>query len=137
MSRSKCYKELCRIDTYEGRFDYLSLGGVVGTSTFGFDRYMNQLFYRSFEWRRVRELVIIRDGGCDLGMPDYPIHTELLVHHMNPVTPDEIERGHGCITDPEFLITTCLKTHNAIHYGDFNLLPQPYEERRAGDTNLW
>lgn len=122
---------------FEDRFDYLSLGGQVGLSTFGFDRWINQNFYRSREWQQVRAHVIFRDNGCDLGIPGYEIQSQLLVHHMNPVTPDDLKRGEEWVLDPEFLITTTHRTHNAIHYGDRSLLPQPVVERQPGDTRLW
>jgi hypothetical protein len=137
MPRTRRYAELRRIDTFEERFDYLSLGGEVGVHTFGFDRWINQLFYRSYHWKQIREEVIIRDGGCDLGVPGYEIHTTLLVHHMNPITATDIENAMEWIIDPEYLITTQLSTHNAIHYGDRSLLPSPFKEREPGDTDLW
>jgi hypothetical protein len=125
------------LTTLEERFDYLSLQGVVGYKTFGFDRWINQQFYQSREWRRVRDVVIIRDNGCDLGVPGYEIAAGLLVHHINPMTPEDIESGETWILDPEFLITTTQNTHNAIHYGDRSLLPQPPVLRERGDTSLW
>jgi hypothetical protein len=134
---TKTYSELRRIETFQERFRYLSLAGVVGADTFGFDRWMNQQFYRSRQWRRVREKVIVRDSGCDLGVDGHEIYSGLLVHHMNPMTPEDIEAGENWILDPEFLITTTLGTHNAIHYGDESLLPAPYVERKRGDTQLW
>jgi hypothetical protein len=137
MSRNRTYSELARLETFEDRFDYLSLGGEVGVSTFGFDRYINQQFYRSKEWRRARNVVILRDNGCDLGVLGYEIVVGLLIHHMNPVTPGDIASGAKWVLDPENLITTTLKTHNAIHYGDRSLLPKPVVERRPGDTKLW
>ncbi len=137
MTRIRSYRELRRLNTFEERFDYLSLGGVVGSATFGFDRWMNQMFYRSGEWLEVREEVILRDEGCDLGVPGFEIVRKLLVHHMNPVTPEDLENGEDWILDPEFLITTSQITHNAIHYGDRSMLPQPHVERKPGDTKLW
>jgi hypothetical protein len=131
------YAELRRIETFEERYEYLVLRGNVGDSTFGFDRYLNQQFYRSAEWRRVRNNVIARDEGCDLGILGYEIHDRVYIHHMNPMTVDEIEHGDDSILDPEFLITTTHRTHNAIHYGDASLLAKPLVERRAGDTKLW
>lgn len=131
------YSELRRIDTFEERFRYLSLAGQVGEATFGFDRYMNQMFYRSREWKEVRNHVIVRDNGRDLGVEGYEIHGQLLIHHMNPMTPDDIRHGDDRIMDPEFLITTTHRTHNAIHYGDERLLPRPFVPRRRGDTQLW
>lgn len=134
--KTRCYSELCELDSYFDRYDYLVLGGTVGRSTFGFDRYLNQDFYHSREWRSVREEVIIRDNGCDLGIPGYEIHADILVHHMNPITTDDILHQEDWILDPEFLITTTQKTHNDIHYG--NEAPRPlFAERFPGDTKLW
>lgn len=137
MSRSRTYTELSRLETFEERFDYLSLEGVVGQDTFGFDRWINQGFYRSREWKNVRSAVIVRDRGCDLGVPGYEIHSHLLVHHMNPVMRDDILHGEDWIIDPEFLIVTSHQTHNAIHYGDERLLPRGPIVRKPGDTRLW
>jgi hypothetical protein len=135
--RLKRFAELRRYSTLKERFDYLSLRGHVGDTTFGFDRYMNQQFYRSREWRSVREVVILRDNGCDLGVEGYEIHDRIIIHHMNPMTVADIETGDASILDPEFLITVTHQTHNAIHYGDERLLPQPFVDRRPGDTKLW
>lgn len=123
--------------TFEERFAYLSLAGEVGQSTFGFDRWMNQTFYRSREWQQVRDLVIVRDNGCDLGIPGLEIFDRLLVHHMNPMSPEDLVRGEEWVLDPEYLITTTHRTHNAIHYGDESLLRRAPVTRRAGDTKLW
>jgi hypothetical protein len=131
------YSELRRLRTFEERFEYLELGGTVGRTTFGFDRWLNQRFYKSPEWFRARNFVIARDNGCDLGILGYEIYTSLLVHHMNPVFVDDIIHGEEWIIDPEFLITTSLNTHNAIHFGDKSLLPQGLVDRKAGDTRLW
>lgn len=134
---TRSYSGLMRHHTFEDRFDYLVLTGAVGDTTFGFDRHINQQFYTSAEWRRVRSFVISRDNGCDLGIPGYDIHSDLLVHHMNPMTSDDIVHGEEWILDDEFLITTTLDTHNAIHYGR-NLSPRElYIPRSPGDTNLW
>ena len=133
----RTYSELRRIETFEERYHYLALRGDVGSSTFGFDRYINQQFYTSREWRQLRHHIISRDNGCDLGVERYEIHHGLIVHHMNPMIADDISHGESSILDPNFLITTTLRTHNAIHYGDEKLLPRPYEERRRGDTKLW
>jgi len=135
--RVRRYSELRRLDSFEDRFNYLSLKGEVGQATFGFDRWINQAFYRSAEWRHVREQVIFRDAACDLGVPGYDIRSQLMVHHMNPMTIEDVEDGRGWILDPEFLITTTHRTHNAIHYGDASLLVKPPVERRPGDTKLW
>lgn len=123
--------------TFEDRFDYLNLAGQVGETTFGFDRWLNQRFYSSSLWREVRNLVIVRDRGCDLGVSGYEIQTGLLVHHMNPVAIRDIVEGEEWILNPQFLITTSHRTHNAIHYGNRNLLPNPIVARFAGDTKLW
>ena len=133
----RTYSELRRFDDFNERYQYLKLRGDVGRSTFGFDRYINQQFYTSREWRQVRSYVISRDNGCDLGIDGYEIHSKLLIHHMNPLKPDAISHGDPDILDPEFLITTTHRTHNAIHYGDEKLLPRLLTERRPGDTKLW
>lgn len=135
MTRS--YHELRRIPTFEERFRYLRLRGGVGASTFGFDRYINQQFYRSTQWRQVRHHVIARDLGMDLGVEGYEIYDKIVIHHMNPMTVADIDDGDPSILDPEFLITTTHRTHNAIHYGDENLLTKPPVERHFGDTKLW
>lgn len=133
----RTYSELRRLDAFEDRYHYLKLGGSVGASTFGFDRYINQQFYTSRQWRQLRHHIITRDIGCDLGIDGYEIHSGLIVHHMNPMNANDISHGESDILDPEFLITTTHRTHNAIHYGDEKLLPRPFEERRHGDTKLW
>lgn len=115
----------------------MSLSGRVGEMTFGFDRYMNQKFYTSSEWKQIRNWVIARDNGCDLGVDGYEIHARLVIHHMNPMTVDDITNKQDHILDPEFLITTTHRTHNAIHYGDESLLMKNYKPRRPGDTKLW
>lgn len=135
--RIRRYSELMRYDSFDDRYEYLKLGGEVGRSTFGFDRHINQTFYRSSQWKSVRDFVIVRDNGCDLAVPGHEIHTELLVHHMNPMTVDDILHGEEWILDPEYLICVCHNTHNAIHYGDKSLLPTAFVERRPGDTKLW
>lgn len=134
---NRTYAELRRLSTFEDRFEYLRLGGAVGRATFGFERYVNQSFYRSAEWKRVRHQVIARDFGLDLGVDGHEIHDRIIIHHMNPMSVDEIENGEGHILDPNFLITTTHRTHNAIHYGDYSLLPKPLVERLPGDTRLW
>jgi hypothetical protein len=135
--RIRSYSELRRLLTFEERFKYLALRGEVGRSTFGFDRYLNQQFYTSREWRHIRQHVIARDLGCDLGIEGYEIHDKIYIHHMNPMTVKDITHGNDDILDPEYLITTTHKTHNAIHYGDENLLPRKFVERKPGDTKLW
>lgn len=134
----RTYFELSRFSTFEERFAYLKLGGVVGAETFGFDRYLNQEFYKSVLWRRARDYVIARDYGCDLGIEGYEIHDRVYVHHMNPMTPDDIKHSNLDIVDPEFLITVTHNTHNAIHYGDERLIRRgQLIVRRPGDTRLW
>lgn len=133
----RSYSELRRLYTFDERFDYLMLGGSVGHETFGHDRWMNQRFYASFEWKQVRDQVIVRDQGCDLGIPGYEIHHDILIHHINPMVADDIVHGETWILDPEYLITTTQSTHNAIHYGSKSLLPKVVTERRPGDTKLW
>ena len=135
--RTRTYSELRRLSTFEERFEYLSLAGEVGLATFGFDRWINQQFYRSREWKQVRQAVIARDEACDLGIPGMTIHHDLVVHHMNPVTPEDLVAGEQWVLDSEFLITTTHRTHNAIHYGNIDLLPRAPIERRPGDTKLW
>jgi hypothetical protein len=136
-TRIRSYSELRRLETFKERFDYLKLHGRVGDATFGFDRYMNQRFYSSAEWRHLRRRVILRDNGCDLGIEGHEIHSGLYIHHMNAMTVNDLITGNPDILDPEFLITVTHQTHNAIHYGDEKLLPRQLVERRPGDTKLW
>lgn len=131
------YSELRRLETLEDRFNYLALHGQVGRETFGFDRYLNQGFYTSREWRHARTAVILRDMGCDLGIEGFEIHDRIYVHHMNPLAVKDIVEGDPSMLDPEFLIVVTHTTHNAIHYGNKDLLPRPPVERRPGDTKLW
>jgi len=133
----RTYSELSQLETFEERYRYLRLQDVVGRSTFGFDRLINQRFYHSNEWKRLRSFVIIRDNGCDLGILGYEIYSGLLIHHMNPISLDDIRDGGDLLFNPEYLITTTLQTHNAIHYGDETLLPRGPVERTKGDTTLW
>lgn len=133
----RTYSELSQLSSFEERFEYLSLQGVVGDSTFGFDRWLNQSFYRSREWRHKREYVIARDLGCDLGLEGYEIHDRIIIHHMNPMRAHDIVHGNEDVLDLEFLITTTHRTHNAIHYGDAKLLRREFVARSAGDTKLW
>jgi len=137
MTISRSYSELNRLEMFEDRFEYLKLSGGVGRATFGFDRHINQQFYASRQWHDVRNYVIYRDSGCDLGVPGYEINTEILIHHMNPMTVDDIVHGEEWILDPEFLITTTKKTHNAIHYGSDHKEPKIVTQRSPRDTNLW
>jgi hypothetical protein len=135
----RTYSELITIPTFEERFKYLELGGRVGEETFGFDRYLNQAFYKSDEWLAVRDYVIIRDGGCDLAMIDreIPNGVRILVHHMNPITMSDLINRSKYLLDPEYLITTIKNTHDAIHYGDESLLIQGPVVRSRNDTCPW
>lgn len=137
MMKTRTYSELCEFITFEERFDYLKLRKIVGGITFGFERWLNQNFYKSREWKDIKSYVIVRDDGCDLGVPGYEIYSDLIVHHMNPITINNIKNGEYSMIDPEFLITTSHRTHNAIHYGDKNSLPRGPDERKRGDTTLW
>ena len=133
----KTYSELSKFSTFEDRYRYLRLGGEVGRETFGFDRYLNQTLYKTDEWRRSRDKVIIRDNGCDLGIEGREIKERVIVHHMNPITIEDILNHDPKVFDPEYLITTVLNTHNAIHYGDENLLITVPRERTKNDTCPW
>lgn len=133
----KTYSELVLLPTFKARYQYLRLNGEVGKETFGFDRYMNQFFYRSPEWRRVRDLVITRDEGCDLGIQGREIFGRIIIHHMNPISPEDIRDRSDFLLDPEYLITTIHDTHLAIHYGDEHLLIQEPIVRRPNDTCPW
>ena len=133
----RTYSELITLPTFEERFRYLKLGGKVGEDTFGFDRYLNQAFYRSTKWKEIRDYVIIRDNGCDLGMEGHEIHQRILVHHMNPITKEDILRESEFLLDPEYMICTIKNTHDAIHYGDESLLITAPIERRKNDTCPW
>ena len=133
----RSYRELNRLSTFEERFRYLKLQGTVGAATFGFDRYLNQRFYRSVQWKGVRDSVILRDNGCDLGVEGYDIFDRIYIHHMNPMTKEDLELGNADILNPEYLICVTQKTHNAIHYGDESLLKVPLKPRNPGDTRLW
>lgn len=137
ITMTKAYSWLVELPTFEERFEYLKLGGGVGRATFGFDRHINQKFYRSREWQDVRQYVIYRDEGCDLGIPGYEIHVEPLIHHMNPMSADDIIHGESWILNPEYLITTTHHTHNAIHYGGDSVYPKVVTERTPQDTKLW
>lgn len=133
----RTYSELIKLKTFKDRFEYLKLDGIVGEETFGFDRYMNQMFYKSKEWASVRREIIIRDNGRDLGVEGYEIHGKILIHHMNPINLSDIVHKTDELLNPDYLITTVLSTHNAIHYGDASLLPALPIERRANDTCPW
>ena len=133
----RAYSELITIPTFKGRYEYLRLKGIIGEETFGFDRYLNQSFYRSREWMDIRDYVIVRDNGCDLGMPGHEIHGRILIHHMNPITKEDILRRSEFLLDPEYLISTIKLTHDAIHYGDENLLMDEPIVRTKNDTCPW
>jgi len=133
----RSYPELLGFKTFEERFEYLALKARVAEPTFGFERWMNQTFYRSREWRDLRHEIIARDESCDLGIPGFEIYDRPIIHHIIPMTVEHLEEGHPLITDPDNLITTTHNTHNAIHYGDKSLLRLPLVERRPGDTKLW
>jgi len=134
---NRCYSELSRLPSFRERFDYLKLDGKVGEDTFGYERYLNQVFYKTVEWHTVRDLVIVRDGGCDLGVEGYDIYDRILIHHMNPITKEDILYKRDWILDPEYLICVSFRTHNAIHYGDMNLLAAEPAERKPNDTCPW
>lgn len=133
----RTYKELSRLPTFEERFEYLKLNGVVGKDTFGFDRFLNQRFYRSAEWKRIRNHVIARDNGCDLGITDRQIFERILIHHMNPISVNDITDATDYLLNPEYLICVSHKTHNAIHYGDKDLLAICPPVRQPNDTCPW
>lgn len=133
----RTYSELIAFPTFEERFKYLQLNGQVGESTFGFDRYMNQVFYRSQKWKSIRDFVIIRDCGCDLGVEGYDIYGKIIIHHMNPLSMRDIETESDFLLNPDFLICTTHNTHNVIHYGDENLLVTAPVERTKNDTCPW
>lgn len=133
----KTYSELRSLKTFEERYRYLRLYGRVGADTFGFDRIFNQMFYRSREWKSIRDEIIIRDNGCDLGVDGYEVHGRIIIHHMNPISLEDIQRNSDLLMNPEYLITTALSTHNAIHYGDENLLMKTPIERSRYDTCPW
>lgn len=134
----RTYTELSKLKTFEERFEYLRLNGRVGKETFGFDRIFNQQFYKSDEWLAVRDFVIVRDNGCDLGVEGYDINGQrILIHHMNPISLEDIEKRTEILMNPEYLITTIHNTHQAIHYGDENLLIKLPRERTKNDTCPW
>ena len=137
MTTIRTYSELCQLSTFEERFDYLRLNGSVGKDTFGFDRYLNQQFYRSSEWKRIRDLVILRDNGCDLGIDEYEIHGRILIHHMNPISIEDLQHMSDFLMNPEYLICVSHRTHNAIHYGDESLIVSAPIERSQNDTCPW
>ena len=133
----RTYSELILLPTFEERFKYLQLNGRVGDNTFGFDRYINQNFYRSAEWKRIRDLVIMRDNGCDLALEGYEIYGRILIHHMNPITVKDVELNTEYLMNPEYLICVTHNTHNAIHYGDEKLINKGPVVRTKNDTCPW
>ena len=137
MRTIRTYSELMRLPTFEERFRYLKLDGLVGKDTFGFDRYLNQEFYRSKEWKEVRDFVIVRDNGCDLGMDGYEIAGRIYIHHMNPITVNDIVHSSDFLLNPDYLVCVSHNTHNAVHYGDEDLLVTAPVERRKNDTCPW
>lgn len=137
MMKIKRYSELRKLKSFEDRFGYLKLSGRIGLESFGSERYLNQMLYKSKRWREVRDIIIIRDEGCDLGCLDYQINDILVIHHINPITLEDIEEDNPDIFNPEFLITTSILTHRAIHYGDESLLSKPLVIRYSGDTVPW
>ena len=133
----RTYSELIKLPTFEERFQYLKLDGDVGVETFGFDRYLNQAFYSSDEWKSIRNQVIIRDNGCDLGIEGREIYKRIIIHHMNPITKEDLLYRTEYLLNPEYMICTMKNTHNAIHYGDENLLFKDPIERKPNDTCPW
>ena len=133
----RTFSEIQHFNSFEERFEYLKLSGKVGRETFGFDRYLNQMLYKSERWKRLRNDIIIRDRACDLGVEDYDIYDRIIIHHMNPISVDDILNESKFVFSPEFLICTSLRTHNAIHYGDINLVTERFVERRKNDTCPW
>lgn len=137
MSNLRTYRELSKLKTFDERFKYLQLHGQIGKETFGHNRYLNQKFYLSKEWKEVRRLVIVRDNGCDLGISDRIITGRIYIHHMNPITMDDLIYGSDLMLNPEYLISASTMTHEAIHYGDERLLISDYVERSPYDTCPW
>lgn len=133
----KTYSELIKFKTFQERYQYLKLNGVVCEDTFGHDRYLNQKFYKTPEWLRLRDFIIIRDNGCDLAFKDFEIMSNIYIHHLNPININDIKLKTDYLLNPEFLICTSFTTHNAIHYGDNDLLFTPLIERSKNDTRLW
>jgi hypothetical protein len=134
---TRCYSELKRLKTFEERYRYLKLGGVVGEITFGFDRYLNQMIYTSSKWKKTRDSIIIRDNACDLGIEGREINSKIFIHHMNPITAEDVELERELMYDPENLICVSMFTHNAIHFGDESQLQKLPIERQRNDTCPW
>lgn len=137
MTNIRTYSELITFPTFKERYEYLRLNGFVGEETFGYDRYLNQAFYKSKEWMDIRDYVIVRDNGCDLGIPGHEIHGRIIIHHMNPITKEDILHRSEFLLNPEYLISTIKVTHDAIHYGDENLLTDAPIVRTKNDTCPW
>lgn len=137
LTMSKTYTDLIKLSTFADRFHYLSIGGEVGRETFGFERYLNQRFYHSREWKLIRDHVIARDYGCDMALPNHEISGRIIIHHMNPILSTDIIHGTEFLMDPEFLVCVSHNTHNAIHYGDESLLTLEFTERQVNDTCPW
>lgn len=137
LMKIRTYSELVTLPTFEERYEYLKLAGRVGEDTFGFDRYLNQVFYRSKEWKSIRDHVILRDHGCDLGIEGREIYGRILIHHMNPITKEDVLQRSDLLLNPEYLISTVKQTHDAIHYGDSKLLIKEPVERSKHDTCPW
>lgn len=135
MKRS--YTELSKLETFEERLNYLKMNGQVGKETFGYDRYLNQIFYKSQKWKQARDKVIIRDNGCDLGIDGYQINDKIIIHHMNPISISDIENNSSEMYDPEYLICVSNSTHNAIHFNNDKITNKIFTERKPGDTKLW
>ena len=133
----RTYSELIQLSSFEERLKYLKLDGVVANETFGFDRYLNQKFYKSQEWKRLRDEIIIRDRGCDLACKDHNIYGKIIVHHMNPISVEDLEENRDILFNPEYLICVSLETHNYIHYGYEQKEKNVFSERHPGDTKLW
>ena len=137
MMNIKTYSELIKLPTFEERFEYLKLNGVVSELIFGSERYLNQMFYTSDEWRKLRNKIILRDNGCDLGIEGFDIHSKIFIHHMNPITEEDILQHSKYLIDPEYLICVSMRTHNAIHYGDISQVSCTPIERKPFDTCPW
>jgi len=137
MNDIRTYSMLISLPSFEERYEYLKLIGSVGQATFGFDRYLNQEFYRSYEWKRLRNQIIIRDNSCDLAFPGHEINSTIIIHHMNPIAPEDIINQTEWLLNPEFLVCVSMRTHNAIHYGDKSQLQILPPERTPHDTCPW
>lgn len=137
MTTIRTYQELVKLKTFKERYNYLKLGGKVGEETFGFDRYLNQKFYRSAEWKRIRDYVILRDNACDLGIADREINSRIIIHHMNPLTKYDVVNKTEFLLNPDYMICVTKRTHDAIHYGDEDILFGEFVERSKNDTCPW